>query len=519
MAKAAYSQTDIEEARLRLRCRASLAPFVRFLWPVINPGVPLEWSWHLDALCAHLEAVSAGRERRIIFNVPPGSTKSSLISIMWPCWEWLAQPGNRWICASYDLRLSTQFNMRRQAIIRSGRYQWLRPGWELRTGQREKILFMNDQWGSMRAVSTLSGVTGDHADRLVVDDPLATEGIYGPELEQHVRWWDETASSRFRDLTTAAWVVVMQRLHAADLTGHLLEREDPETIHVEIQAEYESGHGSIPEDPRTVAGESFFPARFPVSALAEQKKRLGALQYSAQYQQSPSSASGNVIDDSWWKRWSKLPDLTGAVWIGTWDCAYEAEERSDYTVGQVWAVCGAGIYLCDQVRGHLEFTEMEAAALRLAARWPLVTIWDVEQRALGEALMSRLRAAGLAVRAFKSQSTKAQRLYAAAPYIERGQVWLPSDEAERPECLAPRETWLLQAQMAEFLKEFREFPRSKYDDQVDAAAMAIGRASHLLADPSARPKMARPMPRQEEQQRRRGPAHRGRVAGISRVRR
>ena len=38
------------------RARRDLAEFSRQAWPVLEPGTPLEWNWHLDAICAHAQA-------------------------------------------------------------------------------------------------------------------------------------------------------------------------------------------------------------------------------------------------------------------------------------------------------------------------------------------------------------------------------------------------------------------------------------------------------------------------------
>src|SRR3546814_8306643 len=58
----------IEEAEadadgIRSRCQ-SFAEFVKEAWRIIEPGTPLKWNWHLDAMCAHLEAISRGQDRK-----------------------------------------------------------------------------------------------------------------------------------------------------------------------------------------------------------------------------------------------------------------------------------------------------------------------------------------------------------------------------------------------------------------------------------------------------------------------
>src|SRR5947208_16586696 len=69
--------------------RRRLSDFVRAAWPVVEPGRPLVWGWHLDAVCEHLEAVTAGHLRNLLITIPPGCTKSRTVGVFWPAWTWL----------------------------------------------------------------------------------------------------------------------------------------------------------------------------------------------------------------------------------------------------------------------------------------------------------------------------------------------------------------------------------------------------------------------------------------------
>ena len=42
-------------------------------WHILEPSTPLKWGWALDAICAHLEAVTRGDINRLLMNVPPGN--------------------------------------------------------------------------------------------------------------------------------------------------------------------------------------------------------------------------------------------------------------------------------------------------------------------------------------------------------------------------------------------------------------------------------------------------------------
>jgi hypothetical protein len=75
--------------------------------------------WHVDVICEHLEAVSAGELRRLIINQPPRTMKSLNVAVFWPAWEWLSKPWLRWLFASYAEVLSQRDSMKMRRLIKS----------------------------------------------------------------------------------------------------------------------------------------------------------------------------------------------------------------------------------------------------------------------------------------------------------------------------------------------------------------------------------------------------------------
>src|SRR5574343_496258 len=84
-------------ALIRSVCRESFADFVRVFWPVLT-AEPLQWNWHLDILCAELQEQALRVFRRetkkhdTAFNVSPGTSKSSVASVLFPAWCWTFAP-------------------------------------------------------------------------------------------------------------------------------------------------------------------------------------------------------------------------------------------------------------------------------------------------------------------------------------------------------------------------------------------------------------------------------------------
>jgi len=90
----------IKKEQDRRAATSSLYEFVKQSWHVVEPGVPFVPSWHIQSICEHLEAVSAGDITRLLINIPPRHSKSTIVSVMWPMWEGIEQPEEKFLCAS-----------------------------------------------------------------------------------------------------------------------------------------------------------------------------------------------------------------------------------------------------------------------------------------------------------------------------------------------------------------------------------------------------------------------------------
>src|SRR5258706_6322045 len=101
----------------------SLREFVRQAWHVLEPETVFVPGWHIDAIVDHLEAISLGQIRNLIINVPPRHMKSLLVSVLWPCWEWIRWPERRWLYSSYAAQLSIRDSVKCRRLIESARYQ------------------------------------------------------------------------------------------------------------------------------------------------------------------------------------------------------------------------------------------------------------------------------------------------------------------------------------------------------------------------------------------------------------
>jgi hypothetical protein len=195
---------------------------VREAWPVLEPETTYQHNWHIDAICAHLEAVTDGRINRLLINVPPGSSKSLIVSVLWPAWEWAkGRRGLRYLTTSFAEDNAKRDSRKHRDLVMSEWYKALFPEVVLtRTGE---MSFANSATGN-RECSAFGSLTSKRGDRLIIDDPHSTsQGESDAERAASVRKFREGAVNRLNDQERSAIVVVMQRLHGADISGTIIE--------------------------------------------------------------------------------------------------------------------------------------------------------------------------------------------------------------------------------------------------------------------------------------------------------
>ena len=363
----------------RARCELSLYEFVKQAWHILHPSTPLTEGWCLRVMCEHLQAVSEGHISRLLINVPPGTAKSMLTSVFWPSWEWMCrgQPGMQYIGSSYDKRLSVRDMVHARDLISS---EWCQARWpiEWKEDDRGKEKYSNTDKGFRYAASTGAGLTGWRGQRFIIDDPHSV-ALAESDVERAAArfWFTETTPTRFTDPKKPVYVVIMQRLHSADISGLIIDglMEQQNWTVLVLPMEFEKKYASwtsIPtvdgakpkwvrrckddgdpcpyfvpakksdprskllylQDPRTEQDELLFPERYPKSAVDQLKVQLmldgGDYAVACQLNQRPVPREGGMfrIDQI------TMVDapLEGQTVRG-WDLAASKDKTSPWTVG------------------------------------------------------------------------------------------------------------------------------------------------------------------------------------------
>lgn len=477
----------VKREQERRSASGSLYEFVKQSWHVVEPGIPFIASWHIEAICEHLEAVSAGEIQRLLINIPPRHSKSTIVSVMWPAWEWITDPAQKFLCASYSGNLSTRDNLKTRRLLQS---PWYQERWgymfNFAGDQNAKQRFENDKTGYRLATSVGGTATGEGGSRLILDDPHGAQAAQSEVMrESDLEWFDMVWSTRLNNPKTDAMVTVMQRLHERDISGHILD-DIKGWEHICIPAEWDGKTRKTilgPYDPRKKKGELICPERFGEKEITTLKQLLGVYGTAGQLQQDPTPSEGGILKTAHFNLWPSTSGLPPFEYIlQSYDCAFTEKTTGDPTACSVWAMfTHKGVrnaMLIDAWDEHLSYPDLRARAVKdwtteyggmtkdspySRAKRPDRIL--VEAKASGQSLLQDLRLAKVpAVGYNPGQADKVSRAHQAAPTLELGLLWVP----ESGKNLGQPVSWA-----AAFLKQLGKFPVAEHDDYVDTFTQAI----------------------------------------------
>lgn len=459
--------------------RRSLKEFSMQAWEVHHRGKKLQWGWYLDAICEHLEAVSKGWIRKLHINIPPRFLKSFLVSVYWPSWWWTKESSKQFFCVSGVEKVVLRDAETMRELVRSKWYQsTFRPDWSLETGQDAKTYYKTTAGGHRISQTTRQLTTGLGGDVTIIDDPHDAQAVErSPIRLEHDRiFLDKVLSTRKNDQNDPT-VLIMQRLHERDYSGHILAHKTG-WVHLCIPNEFDGERRRsfvvvggvehlLSEDPRTKEGELLNEERVNAERTEELKEDLGPTTYQAQFQQKPTKPGGAIFREKWFQWWipGHLPEFD--YLCGSWDFAFKDTKDSDYVVGQTWGVKGALCYLLAQKRDRLSFTQCIDAMLAQqeeavsefgqAIRWVVV-----EEKANGPKIKEELEETIPGLLGYNPQGeTKSSRAWACQPWFKAAQIYLPHQDDFK---------WVRDELVPELL-HFR--PNCAHDDQVDALTQAL----------------------------------------------
>jgi len=414
-------------------------------------------NWHISLISEYLQAVTNGKIKRLIINIPPRSLKSICVNVAWPAWLLANDPSRKIITASYSQALSAKHALDCRQIMNSHWYEENFPDARALRGHNTQSKFATAKNGFRIATSVGGTLTGEGADFLIVDDPLTPMQALSNYFRKRANiWFEQTLTSRLNSQKEGAIIIVMQRLHVKDLTGFLIEK-DPENwqlLNIPLIAEKNELIQYNNFSYSRKAGEYLHNDRAGSKEIEHLKKALGSYAFAAQYQQNPRPLNGGIIKQSWLKYYDIEPKFETIY--QSWDCAIKPSKTNDYTVCTTWGVYNSNYYLIDVLRERLDYPSLKKTIINNALNFkPNAVI--VEDKASGQQIIQELTNNGLNIIKIMPKFDKLTRLIINSNIFESGRVFLPINK-----------NWSV-----DFFSELLAFPNTNFDDQIDSTTQFL----------------------------------------------
>lgn len=459
---------QVQERRKRQQVSATELSFREYI-AIVNPLFQF-YRW-TEILIARLQEVADGKLHRLLVQVPPRHGKTELCKLF--AGYYLLRHQRRFVgVTSYSMDLAAGFS-------RAARSYYGEAGGTFNPAAKAVEFWETASNGGCWAAGTGGSVTGKGAHLAILDDPV--KGREEAESPAYIRklhdWYKSTLRTRINP-EDGAIVIVQTRWSAVDAIGLCLDLEeqaDPEDREgwhiIDFPALYEPWElrpdipecVTVEEDFRTVLGQALCPERYNERALRRIRASIGSREFGSLFQQNPQAIDGAIFRPSWWNYRPMLgPKGSRPPWrrvILSVDCAFEDTAKSDFVAIAVLGQRTDGTFdVIDLINERLDVIRTMQAIRKQVTKWRPSAVL-VEKAANGHAVIQMMKKSVPNMVAIKPSEggSKTSRAQAAAPMIEAGSVFLPTEAH-----------WL-----PFLLNQFALFPVGKNDDAVDAITQGL----------------------------------------------
>jgi predicted phage terminase large subunit-like protein len=430
------------------------ASFTEFAFGVVRPNVQFKPNWHLDAVADSLSEVALGYIRRLIITMPPRNLKSLCASVALPAWFLGRFPWERVVVVSYSDFLARTHANDFRLVVNHPLYQAAFPAMRLARDTDREIV--TTERGKRIATSIDGTLTGLGGNLIIIDDPVKPGDAMSEAVRARViEWYRSTLLSRADDKKDARIVLVMQRVHQDDLAGYLMEQGGFQVLNLPAIAQHEEEFCLGYDIYTRQKGELLHPEHEPAHVLAELKREMGPIAFSAQYQQSPIPPGGTIIKRKWLTPYDTVTHQSGDRIIISWDIALSEAETGDYSASVVLLKRKEVFYILEVVRGKFPFEVLKRKVMEVKQRYGSSTLL-IEDSPISRGLIQSLKEQSINVTTYKPDTDKRARVIAQTDLFAGGSVRFPR-----------RAAWL-----EEFTAELLAFP-GRHDDQVDALTQGL----------------------------------------------
>lgn len=441
-----------------------------------------QWNWHIGCIADHLEAVRSGELRKLIINVPPRTLKSYLVSCAFPAWVFGLEPWSKFIMTSYSHSLSEDHIVNCKNVMKDEWYADCFPKTVIDPKHDAKSDFKTTERGRYYGTGILGTITGKGADYLLCDDPLkpaeAPSDQIRTETNKAIR---NTLFSRFNDPRVGRFILIMQRLHEDDPTGHLLQDGGYHLLKLPAEAVDRPTIVTLGEKFWVMKkGDFLFEERFSREVLDEKRRDMIEHEYVGQFLQDPVPLGGGEFRDTWVNYYDKSGLRVNEMNIyilcdaaGGEDTQKKKRKKSDFTAFMVIGLApDNNYYLLDIVRERMNPTERINKLFELHRTWnglsgkpPKVGYEKYGLMTDTHYIRSRQKETGYRFTLVElgGAMNKEERIRRMIPDLQNGRWWFPDSLM-----YTDMEGRTLDLVNELVKSEMGTFPRARYDDMLDA---------------------------------------------------
>ena len=470
-----------------VKARTNFYTYVQLMAPFVLPEDFVDGP-HIKVMADRLTLAEDQVKQRLMFELPPGSMKSTIISQLYPSWLFGRQPRRQILHISHTATLVDLFGRQIRNLVKTDYYNLIFPGAQISTDSRASDRWHTTEGGVYASFGVGSPIAGFRGRPIIIDDAMSEQtAVSKIERQKIISWYPK--GLRTRVVPDSNIIVVGTRWTQDDLQGYLIkkgEQNDSDADRFErikIPAILDEEGSKLLGLP---VGGSYWPQRWPLEVLEAIKKNLPPSDWSALYMQDPLAEGGNIFKTSQIKNWDfENPPECEYVVVSA-DTAYSTRQSADNSAITVWGIWrqdlrdmhGRQFYvphmiLLNAVHGRWEFSELLDRLDSMHRRHALKSANSailIENKASGQTLIQEMSRQGLPIIPWTpdGRGDKVARAWSVQPLIQSGRIWMPKEKTFAQQVLA----------------ELEAFPNADHDDYVDSMVQAVSwmRSSYQLPE-------------------------------------
>jgi predicted phage terminase large subunit-like protein len=468
----------LKEARKQLILK-SYYQFFLYFWEEVS-AEPLVDNWHIKLICDELQEIGERVIRRepklydLVINISPATSKSTICTVLFPCFLWAKDPTLKILTGSYAQSLSIDHAIKSRNVIQSQKFKELFTDLQLKDDENNKSSYSNNHLGNRTATSTGSGILGRHFHAQIIDDPTVALASKN-DIKKANDWLSVTLSTRKINKEIVPLILVQQRIATDDATAFLLSRGNA-VKHISLPAE--DNQYTTPEYKKYYKEGLFDPIRLSKNILQQTKIEIGSRGYNTQFLQSPVDLDNGLIKEKWFEivsldQFNAHVDneielsknrkdryiLTKPTPHFVIDTATSSDKRNDATALLSYYLFQNRLYVFNVQTAFLNPADLNTWIINQVNKngYGNGSLIYIESAMTGVALISHLKQTGYrTVDLGKPSKDKIFRVSQTLPELEGGRVVLIHGNY-----------------INTFLEELLGFPDYSRDDQVDVLTYAV----------------------------------------------